>query len=360
MYPSDYYTVLGANASALSAPALYQASDTYFNSGSLTDQRWGTYSIAVADPSNANGFWLSNEYVSTAVTGPDGSPGWWDTVTAQALVGADAPSAPTISSIVTIVNSANTTAASYTTTDTNNAWSVSVTGAQATAFSDGSYTAIANVSDKAGNAAASATRALTVDEDKVAEAPTLALSNASLTVQAGGSVPLGITATPVDSDDQLSVKISGVPSYESIMAPSGYNETSKRQSNGTYTWTVTESSSKTGTSLTGLTLTSHYKGTGHPTATLTVTASDVTSGEAATSAPQTIVVTDPPAIASSSPSILPLAGLLSPAYSTLAGLFDQYMAAESGRNSSGLSQTTWTASPQPGFGETEFLTRPHV
>jgi hypothetical protein len=220
MYPSDYYTVLGANASALSAPALYQASDTYFNSGSLTDQRWGIYSIAVADPNNANGFWLSNEYVSTAVTGPDSSPGWWDTVTAQALVGADAPSAP-------------------------------------------------------------------------AEAPTLALSNASLTVQAGGSVPLGITATPVDSNDQLSVKISGV-------------------------------------------------------------------GEAATSAPQTIVVTDPPAIASSSPSILPLAGLLSPAYSTLAGLFDQYMAAESGRNSSGLSQTTWTASPQLGFGETEFLTRPHV
>ena len=94
MYPSDYFTVLAANASAFSAPTLYQASNTYFNSGSLNDQRWGTYSTAVADPNNANGFWLSNEYVSTAVTGPGGSPSWWDTVTAQVLVGGSVNIAP--------------------------------------------------------------------------------------------------------------------------------------------------------------------------------------------------------------------------------------------------------------------------
>jgi hypothetical protein len=41
-----------------------------------------------------------------------------------------------------------------------------------------------------------------------AEVPTLAIANTSLDVTAGGSVPLGITATPVDSDDTLSVKIS--------------------------------------------------------------------------------------------------------------------------------------------------------
>jgi hypothetical protein len=209
MYPSDYYTVLAANASAFSAPTLYQASNTYFNSSSLNDQRWGIYSTAVADPNNASGFWLSNEYVSTAVTGPGGSPGSWNTVTAQVLVGGGAP----------------------------------------------------------------------VDQDTLPEVPALTISNTSPTVQAGGSVALGITATPIDSDDQLSVTISGVPSYESITASAGYSVTNQLQSNGTYTWTVTESSSQTGTALTGLSLKSQYTGTGHPVATLTVTASNVTSGE---------------------------------------------------------------------------------
>ncbi len=88
MYPSDYYTVLGAGDSAFSAPTLYEASNTFFNSGSLNDQRWGTYSTAVADPNNANGFWFSNEYVTTAVNGPGGSPGWWSTIAAQVQVGA--------------------------------------------------------------------------------------------------------------------------------------------------------------------------------------------------------------------------------------------------------------------------------
>ena len=88
MYPADYYTVLGAGYSAFSAPTLYEASNTYLNSGSLNDQRWGTYSTTVADPNNANGFWFSNEYVTNTVNGPGGLPGWWDTIVAQAQVGA--------------------------------------------------------------------------------------------------------------------------------------------------------------------------------------------------------------------------------------------------------------------------------
>ena len=88
MYPADYYTVLGAGYSAFSAPTLYEASNTYLDSGSLNDQRWGTYSTTVADPNNANGFWLSNEYVTNTVNGPGGLPGWWDTIVAQAQVGA--------------------------------------------------------------------------------------------------------------------------------------------------------------------------------------------------------------------------------------------------------------------------------
>jgi hypothetical protein len=43
MYPADYYMVLGAGASAFSGPTLYQASSTYLDTGSLNDQRWGTY-----------------------------------------------------------------------------------------------------------------------------------------------------------------------------------------------------------------------------------------------------------------------------------------------------------------------------
>ena len=88
MYPSDYYTVLGAGTSAFSTPTLYEASNTFFDSGTLNDQRWGTYSTAVADPNNANGFWFSNEYVTTAATGPSGTTGWWSTIAAQVQVGA--------------------------------------------------------------------------------------------------------------------------------------------------------------------------------------------------------------------------------------------------------------------------------
>ena len=92
MYPSDYYMVLGAGASAFSGPTLYQASTTFFDSGSLNDQRWGTYSTAIADPNNPGGFWISNEYVAN---------GWWQTVVAQIAVQGSAATAPTVSSIVT-------------------------------------------------------------------------------------------------------------------------------------------------------------------------------------------------------------------------------------------------------------------
>ncbi|TYL83074.1 Ig-like domain-containing protein [Bradyrhizobium cytisi] len=88
MYPSDYYTVLGAGASDFTAPTLYQASSTFFDSGALNDQRWGTYSTAIADPNNPNGFWISGEYVAN---------GWWQTAVAQVSVHPDttAPVRPT-------------------------------------------------------------------------------------------------------------------------------------------------------------------------------------------------------------------------------------------------------------------------
>ena len=133
---------------------------------------------------------------------------------------------------------------------------------------------------------------------ETAETPTLTIANTSLTVTAGGSVPLGITATPIDSDDAISVKISGVPIYESITAPSGDTVTSSLQADGTNTWTVTEGASTTGAPLTALTLSSSYTGSDHPVATFTVAASNTTAGETANSAAQTITVTDPPAMTS--------------------------------------------------------------
>jgi hypothetical protein len=260
-----------------------------------------------------------------------------------------------------------------------------VTSAQATALADGSYTVTANVADKAGNPSPQASHALTVDEEKVAEPPTLAIASTSLTVLAGGSVSLGITATPVDPDDRVSVKINGLPSYERITAPSGDNVSRQLQSNGTYNWTITESASTAGQPLTGLTLSSSYKGTGHPVALLTVTASNTTSGETANSASQTLTVTDPPAgvvtgplaIASSPPQPTPPTiptiampdfrslhqappcGPAPPPYTALAALLDQYMAGRSCGNAAGACQTSLTA-PQPAWlGDREFLTRPH-
>jgi Bacterial Ig-like domain len=243
---------------------------------------------------------------------------------------------------------------SYTTTDQSNAWSVKVTSAQATALADGSYTVTANVSDLAGNPAPQASKALTVDEDKVPEPPILTIANTALNVNAGGSVALGITATPVDPDDRVSVKISGLPSYETITAPSG--DTVSRQFNLlslSYTYTITESASAAGTPLTGLTLTSHYTGTGHPVANLTVTASNITSGETATSASQALKVTDPPvATSSSSPATS------SPGPIQLAALFDQFVAA--GLHSQNGTAQIVTTSQIQGAGEVfGSLANPH-
>jgi hypothetical protein len=214
---------------------------------------------------------------------------------------------------VNIVNSQNLVVDSYTVSVKNNAWSVNVTSAQAQALIDGIYTVTADVADKAGNLAPLAARSLTVEEDNKPEAPILTIANTALTVQAHGSVALGITATPVDSDDSVTVKIAGLPSYETITAPKGYNVSKALQSNGTYTWTISETSSTTGKPLTGLTLASSYGGTGHPVATLTVVASNTTLLEAASSPAKTMTVTDPPAITTTSTS-------------NLIALFNQYAA----------------------------------
>ena len=60
-----------------------------------------------------------------------------------------------------------------TATVSNGAWSVNLTAAQAQGLADGSYSIKANVSDAAGNAATTATQAITVDET----APSIAITS---------------------------------------------------------------------------------------------------------------------------------------------------------------------------------------
>ncbi len=74
---------------------------------------------------------------------------------------------------ITIVDGTNTVNDTYTTTVTAGAWSVNVTAAQAQLLADGSYSIKANVSDSAGNAATTASQAITVDET----APTIAITS---------------------------------------------------------------------------------------------------------------------------------------------------------------------------------------
>ncbi|WP_296709382.1 alkaline phosphatase family protein, partial [Rhodoblastus sp.] len=87
MYPADYYVYATAGSSTFSAPALYQSSTGFFDSGVSGAQRWGAYSTAIADPNNANGFWISNEYVAN---------NWWQTVTANVSLTTGAATPPTL------------------------------------------------------------------------------------------------------------------------------------------------------------------------------------------------------------------------------------------------------------------------
>jgi hypothetical protein len=121
----------------------------------------------------------------------------------------------------------------------------------------------------------------------LATAPTVTIADSSLDVTGrGGEVDLGISVTAPDSASDVTVTIKGLPRYESITDGLG-----DRFHGSSITLTKEQVDS-------GLTLTSTYRGTGHPVATLSISASDTVGGVASTSASQSIVVTDPPAATS--------------------------------------------------------------
>jgi hypothetical protein len=177
------------------------------------------------------------------------------------------------------------------------------------------------------------------EADSAPEPPTLTFAGSSVSVMAGGSVALGITASPVDVDDRVSVIVKGVPGFETITAGAGEIVTQK---GSTYTVTATTP----GASISDLTLNSFFKGKGHPVSHLSVTAANTTAGEAATTASQTLTATDPPA---SAPSLFHSVALLS-----------QFLAA--GFENDGAAGFHEHARTSPGVilaGEQGFLAPPH-
>jgi hypothetical protein len=121
-------------------------------------------------------------------------------------------------------------------------------------------------------------------------APTLTVADNTLSVSPSGSVSLGIGVNVPHAGDDVTVKISGLPKYETITD----NLDGKTFSGSSITLTAAQVNS-------GLSLSSSYGGHGRPTDTLTVTATDST-GTPMTSAAQTITVKDPPATTSSGTS----------------------------------------------------------
>jgi hypothetical protein len=117
----------------------------------------------------------------------------------------------------------------------------------------------------------------------------LSIAHHSVSVPAGGTVALPIRIAEFDSDDTVSVTISGLASYETVTDK--FDDTVF--SGSSITLSAAEVNS-------GLTLHSSFSGSGHPVNTLTVTATNTTAGESATTPPQTIRVTDPPASGSGS------------------------------------------------------------
>lgn len=121
--------------------------------------------------------------------------------------------------------------------------------------------------------------------------PVLSVADDTLSVQPGGQVDLGIGVSTTDTNDFVSVYIRGLPGYESIT-----NNLDGR----TYTGNnITLSAAQVES---GLVLHSSYRGSGSPTATLSVTAigKDPDTGAYASSGTKTITVTDPPGTAGGS------------------------------------------------------------
>ncbi|MBR0795965.1 heparin lyase I family protein [Bradyrhizobium jicamae] len=170
--------------------------------------------------------------------------------------------------------------------------------------------------------------------------PVLTIADKTLTVtEGGGTVGLGTHVSTTDPHDVVTVNIKGLPSYETIT-----DKLDGRTFSGTnVTLTAAEVNS-------GLTLHSYYRGSGTPVATLTLTATgkDSVTGTVASSASQTIAVTDPAPTTAPGPT----SSLVNHGFA----LLNQHLASNTGRLDHG--QIEAAISHGEGFAHDGVLTRP--
>ena len=184
---------------------------------------------------------------------------------------------------------------------------LAATTANLAGLNDGTITATLHLNnDAAGNHFTDVTTSATLDQDKLPEAPGVTAPT-KLFVPAGGSTHMGIVLTG-DSDDTLSVSISGVPDIEKVTAAGATPVVTKQGATFTYTFSALPAADWNN----GLILNSTYHGSGQPKSTLSVQVKNTTAGESATASPVSIAVTDPPAINVSNTGDVPLSGVTAP------------------------------------------------
>jgi uncharacterized repeat protein (TIGR01451 family) len=218
----------------------------------------------------------------------------------------------------------------------------------------GQITSSLAVTDTAGNHFNATGNSVTLPE--TSEPPTLKIANLSLTVAAGGSTPMGISVSPFDVDDAVSVVIAGLPKFETITAADGHVSASF---GGTDIFTAADVAS-------GLTLHSSYAGKGHPVDELVVAAFNATNAEFGVAFPPKIItVTDPPATmsAASSNAVDLIHGATAAAslapLGQLAALLDQFAAAGFHNGPAAAGQIASLPGMQTGPEHLAFVSSPH-
>ena len=118
---------------------------------------------------------------------------------------------------IVLVNSANAVVDTYTPIVSGNAWSISVTQAQAQALANGSYTVKADVSDVAGNAAGEASQALSVNKAALSIAITSPIAGDNIVNAAEAAAGFSIQGTTTGVADGQIATITIVNSANTVL-----------------------------------------------------------------------------------------------------------------------------------------------
>ena len=118
---------------------------------------------------------------------------------------------------IVLVNSANAVVDTYTPIVSGNAWSITVTPAQAQALANGSYTVKADVSDVAGNAASEASQSLTVNKAALSIAITSPIAGDNIVNAAEAAAGFSIQGTTTGVADGQIATITIVNSANAVL-----------------------------------------------------------------------------------------------------------------------------------------------